>query len=257
MQSSFNLIKGTKASVNGDKSIETHYIQVSNVDNSTEQGLQEDELLKSYELLGSNIIKKSRNDAERIIVEAMQKAKEIERQAYEKGYAQGKANGYEDGSNEGYSKAIEDGKIEISQVIDKAYSILANAEREYEEYKIDKKKEIINFALEMAKLISAKEFEKSDSLLQLIEPVIEEAKGEENILIRCNGNYINSIKDKVDFWQNAYGIKGSIFILEDPIMELGKAVIEKNTGKTIVGIDIALEKIEAVLKEHFVGGNND
>lgn len=258
MQSSFNLIKGTKASVNGDKSINTHYIEVKgkDEDNTLEQS-SEAGLLKSYELLGSNIIKKARNDAEGIIVESTKKAREIEKEAYEKGYLQGQANGYEDGSKEGYSKAIEDGNKEISQIIDKAYSILANAEREYEEYKLAKEKEIINLALEMAKIISSKEFEKSDSLLQLIEPVIEEAKGEDSIVIRCNSKYINSIKDKVDFWKNTYGIKGEVFILEDPIMELGKGIIEKSTGKIIVGMDITFEKLEAVLKEHFIGGNND
>lgn len=259
MQSSFNLIKGKNASVNGDKSINTSYVEVndSNNQNGYMETSSEEGLLKNYELLGGNIIKKARNDAERIIVEAVGNAREIEKKSYEKGYTQGKANGYEDGSNEGYSKAIEEGKKEISQIIDKAYSILADAERTYEEYKLDKKKEIINLALEMAKVISAKEFEVNESLLKLIEPIIEEAKGEEGILIRCNGKYIDPIKAKVEFWKSAYSIKGEIFILEDPIMELGKAIVEKKTGRTVVGMDIALERIESVLKEYFGGGNDD
>lgn len=256
MQSSFNLIKGKNASVNGDKSIKTQYVQVKNEENVIVESAEEN-MLKSYELLGSNIIRKARNDAERIVVEAMQKAKEIEKEAYEKGYMQGKANGYEDGSNEGYSKAIEAGNAEIGQVIDKAHWILANVQMEYDEYMALKRREIIDLALEMAKVISGKEFEKNDGLLNLIEPIIEEAKGEENIIIRCNGNYINSINERVSYWKNAYAIKGEIFVLEDPIMELGKAIVEKNTGRTIVGMDIALERIEAVLKEQFVGGNND
>lgn len=256
MQSSFNLIKGKNASVKGDKSIDTHYVEVKS-EESFNQESSESNMLKSYELLGSNIIKKARNDAERIIIESTKKAKDIEKDAYEKGYQQGIANGYEDGSKEGYSKAIEEGQREIGQLIDKANLILSSIEKQYEDYKVNKKEEIINLALEMAKVISAKEFEKSDSLLNLIEPIMEEAKGEENVIIRCNSNYIDSIKEKVVFWKNAYAIKGEIFILEDPIMELGKAIVEKNTGKTTVAVDIALERIEAILKEEFVGGNND
>ncbi|MDZ5034412.1 flagellar biosynthesis/type III secretory pathway-like protein, partial [Clostridium perfringens] len=38
-----------------------------------------------------------------------------------------------------------------------------------------------------------------------------------------------------------------IFILEDPLMESGNAVIEKNTGKAVIGLDIALEKLEEAL----------
>lgn len=256
MQLSFNLIKGKNASVNGDKSIKTQYVEINNEENVMVKSAEEN-MLKSYELLGSNIIRKARNDAEKIVVEAMQKAKEIEKEAYEKGYMQGKTNGYEDGSKEGYSKAIQEGNAEISQVIDKAHLILANVQIEYDKYMALKKREILELALEMAKVISAKEFEKDDSLLNLIEPIMEEAKGEENIIIRCNGNYIDSIKERVSYWKNAYAIKGEIFVLEDPIMDLGKAVIEKNTGRTIVDMDIALERIEAVLKEQFVGGNND
>jgi len=256
MQSSFNLIKAKNASVKGDKSIDTHYVEVKSEESFNNESA-ESNMLKSYELLGSNIIKKARNDAEKIIIESTKKAKDIERDAYEKGYQQGMANGYEDGSKEGYSKAIEEGQREIGQLIDKANLILSNIEKQYEDYKVNKKEEIINLALEMAKVISAKEFEKSDSLLNLIEPIMEEAKGEENVIIRCNSNYIDSIKEKVVFWKNAYAIKGEIFILEDPIMELGKAIVEKNTGKTTVSVDIALERIEAILKEEFVGGNND
>lgn len=255
MQSSFSLIKGKNASISGDKDIRTNYVEI-NTGSATGES-PEDNMLRSYELLGSNIIKKARSDAERIIIEAMKKAKEIEKEAYEKGYMQGKANGYEDGANEGYSKAIEDGKNEISEVIDKAYLILSTAEKQYDEYKTLKKREIIDLAFEMAKVISSKEFEKEDSLLNLIEPVMEEAKGEENIIIKCNSNYGDSIRERVAYWKNAYAIKGEIFVLEDPLMELGNAIVEKNTGRSIVGMDTALEKIEDVLKEQFVGGNND
>ena len=39
-------------------------------------------------------------------------------------------------------------------------------------------------------------------------------------------------------------------------MELGNAVIEKSTGKIVVGIDITLKKIEEALKE-FCGEEKD
>ena len=81
---------------------------------------------------------------------------------------------------------------------------------------------------------------------------MEACRAEENLIIRCNSNYIASVESKVKVWKNTYSISGEILVLEDPIMELGNAVIEKSTGKITVGIDVTLKNIEEALEE-FIG----
>ena len=83
----------------------------------------------------------------------------------------------------------------------------------------------------------------------LINPVLEQFRGEENIVIKCNGNYIVAIESKVNEWKKSYAISGEILVLEDPLMELGNAVLEKSTGKVVVGLDVSLEKLEESIKE--------
>ena len=249
MHSSYNLIKNSNASINGGVEIITDYSKESQeISNDKE----ENNILNSYEIIGSRIISKARSDAETIMVEALYKAKEVEKEAYTKGYEQGINNGYEDGSIKGYEEAISRGREEISTIIEKANEILRSAENTYKEYKNSKKNEIINLALEMAKVISKKEFEADESILNLINPVMEACRAEENLIIRCNSNYVASVESKVKVWKNTYSISGEILVLEDPIMELGNAVIEKSTGKITVGIDVTLKNIEEALEE-FIG----
>ena len=111
----------------------------------------------------------------------------------------------------------------------------------------EKRNEILKLALEMAKVISRKELKLSDGILHLIDPILEKSKGEENIVIKCNPVHSESIREKLSYWQKAYAIKGEIFILEDTLIEQEMLIVEKKTGKTIVGMDIALQKLEELI----------
>lgn len=250
MQLSYNLIKNTTALKSSHKRIETNYvtkIEAEEVEKGRDRVSVEGEIKKSYEILGSNIIKKSKSEAEEIIMKARVLSDEIEKKAYEEGYNQGKTNGFEDGYNEGLEKIKEDSEEEIRLKIEKAEEILQKANKEYKEYLKTEEKEIINLAFKMASIITKKELQADEGILPLIEDVLEEAKGEENIIIRCNSIHIKAIEDKIKYYKKAYAINGEIFILEDTLMEPGNAIIEKSTGKAIVGLDIALEKLQDAL----------
>lgn len=248
MQLSYNLIKNTSALKSSEKKIETNYIsKIEDKDIEKENLFVEQEIRKSYDILGSNIIKKAKSEAEEIIMKARVISSEIEKKAYEEGYSQGKYNGFEDGYNEGLEKIKKDTEEEIRLKIEKAEGILQKANKEYKEYLISEEKEIINLAFKMATIITKKELQLDNGILSLIEDVLEEAKGEENIIIRCNSIHVKAIEEKVKYYKKAYAIKGEIFILEDTLMEPGNAIIEKSTGKAIVGLDIALEKLKDAL----------
>ena len=246
MHSSCNLIKSSNTSVKGDIKIVTECVVTEE-----EQHFQEIEnnQIKSYEVIGASILDKARKDSDHIIMEAFQYSKNIEKEAYEKGYAQGVNNGYEDGNKQGYAESKEEAKSIIEDAVKKAREILLSAEKQVEDYKIKKEKEIVKLSLEMAKIITNKNFENDESVISLINPVLEQFRGEENIVIKCNGNYIVAIESKVNEWKKSYAISGEILVLEDPLMELGNAVLEKSTGKVVVGLDVSLEKLEESIKE--------
>lgn len=251
MQLSYNLIKNKAALTSSKKQIETNYIRKRTDKDEDKSKEIEVDIKASYEKLGADIIRKAKSDAEAILMESRRNAVEIEREAYERGYAQGKQNGYEDGFDIGYKESIErvkqETKDKVKDKIENAERILALANSEYRKYISEKEKEIVKLAYEMAKAIAGRELKRDEGVLPLIEDILNEAKNEENIIIRCNKLHIKSIEEKIEYYKKAYSIKGEIFILEDPLMEPGNAVVEKSSGKAIVGIDVALEKLEEAL----------
>ena len=248
MQLSYNLIKNTSALKSSQKTIATNYIsRIEAKDIEKEKLDVEQEIRKSYEVLGSNIIKKAKSEAEDIVMRARVISAEIEKKAYDEGYNQGKSNGFEDGYKEALVKVKSDTNEKVKVRIDEAEEILKSANKEYLEYLNLKEEEIINLAFKIASIIAKKELQKDDGIIPLIEDILEESKSEENIIIRCNTKHLKAIEDKIEYYKKAYAIKGDIFILEDTLMELGNAIIEKNTGKAVVGLDVALEKLETAL----------
>lgn len=251
MQLSYNLIRNSSALKSSKKIIETSYIskeeaeaEIEAEEVENEKISIEQEIRKSYEALGANIIKKAKAEAEEMIIKAREVVSDIEKKAYEEGYNQGKSNGFEDGYNEGLEKVKLETEEEVKSNIEKSEEILKEANREYREYLLNKEKEIIKLAFNMASIIAKNKLEISEGMLPLIENILEEAKGEENIIIKCNSIHIESIKEKIDYYKKAYALKGEIFILEDTLMKPGNAIVEKGTGKAVVGLDVALEKLE-------------
>lgn len=252
MQLSYNLIKQESALHSNKKKIETNYIKkTEELEDEFSRASIENEIKKSYESLGESIIKRSKMEAEKIVMDSRRAAVDIEREAYEKGYSQGQKNGYEDGFKEGYNKGLEqinlDTEAEVKAAIDNAERILELSNSEYKKYINEKEEEIIKLAFEMAKVITEKELTEKDGILPIIEKILNESKGEENIIIRCNSVHIESIEEKISYYKKAYAIKGEIFVLEDPLMEAGNAIIEKNTGKAVIGLDIGLQRLEEAL----------
>lgn len=248
MQSSYNLIKSTVTTVGDNKVIATKYKRDGfNKDESIEDVVDDNSTLQSYENIGLGIIKNAKKEAEEIILKSLEKSAAIEKAAYEEGYEKGTENGYEDGYKSGYEKSLADMESKVLEELTKAEKILSSAEEDYKNYMDKKRTEILNLALDMAKVISKKELELSDGVLNLIDPILEKSKGEENIVIKCNTVHVDSIKKRLSYWQGAYSIKGEIFVLEDTFMEPGNAEVQKRTGKTIVGIDIALQNLEELI----------
>lgn len=247
MQSSYNVIKKYDAVSGSEKSVDTVYKNVEEVEEEV-MSINGDYLMKRYEALGNNIIRNSKSKSEKIINDAIISSNKIEKTAYEKGYEQGSKNGYEDGYNKGIEEARIEYEAKARTIIGQAEYILKTAKEDYDNYMSDKRCEIINLSLEIAKVITKRELIDLDGISDLIENVLENAKGEENIIIRINPCNVESIREKSDEWKVKYGIKEEIFILEDSFTNEGNAFIEKTTGKTEVGIDIGFQGIEEYLK---------
>lgn len=247
MQSSYNLIK-SNSTLSSDKKVITTSYEVNQYDteeilNNEDLYIQRKNIIENYESIGAGIIKDAQNKKEEILMESRTKAALMEKNAYEKGYSQGIQNGHEDGKKEAIESTLPKVQEDAKNIIENAQRILLNAQNDYNNYLMEKKQEIIELSLTIAKKILNKEVNVDDGINEIIESAFESAKGEENVIIKCNGMYEESIRNKIKFWKTSYSISGEIFVMIDNTIEPGNAIVEKNNGIVKIGIETGLEAI--------------
>ena len=127
-------------------------------------------------------------------------------------------------------------------------NILNNANNDYEEYLKEKTQEIIHLSMKMAEAVLKTKLEVPDGISDMVRKAIEGAENTKTFIIRCNEVHVDELKAKVDKWKVIYAIEGNIFVIGDETISPGNAVIERDNGKTEVGIQTGLDKIkEAIL----------
>lgn len=242
MQSSYSLIKKDQVLSGELMKISTNY-SIKTSDEYASNNKNEENMMGNYEFIGAGIIKEAQRKRDQILLESRTQGALIEKNAYETGYNQGIQNGHEDGKKEAVEATIPRARKEADEIISKAEVILSRAEQDYNDYLNQKEQDIIRLAFSIAKQILKKEVLKDEGIDKIIEDAVSLAKGEKNIIIRCNSIYEKELKGKIQIWKDNYNITGEIFILINDDIEPGSAMVEKNSGKMKVGIDVGLERI--------------
>lgn len=251
MQSSYSVVKSNYVLDGKEKTITTEY-EMPDIMNTDDENLSQLELerknyIASYENIGRNIIADAKRECEKLKLQTMQKVEIIEKEAYQKGYEQGKSNGYEDGKKEAIDSILPQAQAEAESIRNEALQILSKAKDDYNKYMNDKSIEIIKLSFNIAEKILKREVLKDEGIDSMLEEAFEQSKGEDNFVIRCNSAHVKELKLKTENWKKKYNISGEIFIMEDDEMEPGNAWVEKPSGKIEIGIDIGLEKIEKAI----------
>lgn len=255
MQSSYSVIKNSSV-LNGSNKmqISTDY-EAKRINNEylNEVAIEYEDssIIDSYKNIGEGILKSAKNQKEQILVKAYSEAEIIEKDAYEKAHKQGLQNGYEDGYKDGYKESYEKHMIQVKEegeeIRQSANSLLMKAKLEYEEYLSVKKEEIVELAYNMAESIVKEKLERGTGLNSFIESIIEKSRETKTFIIKCNGIHTKELEKNILSWKRQFALNGEIFILEDETMTPGNAVIEKENGKAIVGIDIGFERLREQL----------
>lgn len=255
MQSSFNVIKEYRALSGEKKTITTNYEikQDKNIVSEDDNGILRDEkgvtleqaekFLETYQEMATTILKEANKKNKKMLAEATIRAEQLEKEAYQKGYDQGLKNGFEDGRKE----ALEKAQKEADEIVDKATKTLLEAEKDYSDYLESKQIDILNLVIEISKNILKRDISENTDISSIVEEAMKLSKDEENVIIKCNPAHVEELKTHITIWKPTYNITSEIFILEVDSMKIGNAVIEKNSGRIEVGIDVGLEKIKNVL----------
>jgi flagellar assembly protein FliH len=248
MQSLYNVIKGNNVVAQGEKEIRTEFLfprviknnntsyEANEIDSSENRARE----MEAYEALVKTMVANARRQSEEILSKAFEEAQRLEKEAYEKAYAEGQENGYTDA----YNEMIPQAAAEAEAIIENAKALLLEAKLQYETYLEDKKDEILKLSVSIAEHILKRELKSKDGLNELIYETIKESRNSDTFIIRVGKLYVDEIKVNIEKWKESLGLKADIFIVPDESINEGNAVIEKNNGKIEVGIDTGLKSIK-------------
>jgi len=242
---SFNVIKNSNIIKQGDAEISTHLSENSMSVIMNEHQVINKANMESYETLASNILENARSEGEKIISKSVIDAVQAKTAAVKEGLEQGNKEGYENGYNEAISGATE----EANAVRAQADNILKVAKSKYDEYLIEKEKHIKDLIVSIAENILKKEVKEPDAINEMIFNTLKAERNIKLYIIKTNNTHFDTVKGQVENWKAKLAFQGDIFVIEDNFLEDGTAVIEKETGKSIVSISYGIEKIVEMFKE--------
>ena len=185
------------------------------------------------------------DEAERIIIEANEKARLIEaesREAFEKGRKEAEEQGVVSGKEVGYVE----GKAEVERLIQRIQTVLERANDRRAEILLETEQEIIDLVLlitrKVVKVIS--ENQKS-TIISNISQALRKIKSRGNVIIRVNlADLKLTTEHTKDFIQRMEGVK-SIQVAEDSTIDQGGCIIETDFGEIDARISSQLAELES------------
>lgn len=253
MQSSYRIIKNTSVDEDGLKKIVTEFETKEAVEQKNLAETNAKTFIDSYENLAKTMLENARKQSDDLLSKAFTEAERLQKEAYEKGYNEGMQKGYDDGFNksyeDGYKKNLEKAQAEGQLIKDNADNILRTCKEEKEIYLKEKEQEIRNLIVNCVEAVLKREVKDEAALNDVIFQALSTIKNTKTFIIKSNEIYCGELKNKVELWKEQLPFRGDIFIIPDKDVEIGKAIIERENGKVVVDVNIAMDKIkEIVLK---------
>ncbi|MBU3176408.1 hypothetical protein KPL47_08480 [Clostridium estertheticum] len=239
------MIKNSNVLKQGEEEISTHLIVKPLPTIMDEQQVIKNDNMESYETLASNILQNARHESEKIISKSIIDAAQAKIGAVKEGLEQGNKEGYENGYNEAISGAKEEANVVRAQADD----MLKLSKSKYDEFLIEKEKHIKDLIVSIAENILKKEVKEPDAINEMIFNTLKAERNVKLYIIKTNNTHFDTVKGQVENWKAKLAFQGDIFVIEDNFLEDGTAVIEKETGKSIVSIAYGIEKIVEMFKE--------
>jgi flagellar assembly protein FliH len=245
MQSSFNVIKNSRVIKQGNREINTQLSEASHVAIHGENLGIKNPHMESYENIAKSILAGAKRQSEDIVSKAYIDSVELKAQAYESGMEQGYKDGFESAYNKAMDSAMESSKLVKAE----ADSILMSAKHQYNDYLLEKEKHIKALIVNIAESILKKEVKAIDALNEMIFQTLEAERNVKTYIIKVNNCHFDTVRSQIQVFKNKLAFQGDIFVIEDNLLDDGTAVIEKETGKSIVSIAYGLEKIVEVFQQ--------
>lgn len=180
--------------------------------------IEKDQQLKEIEALKQETLAAAQAEAEKI----RQTAQE---EGYENGFSSGQKSGYEQGYQEGMSASQE----AATSLILQAEKNVQQAKDEINQFREEKKGEMISFGVQIAEALINQRFEQSnEALLAFLEPILLQFEQPDQFLtVRIHEQYVDVIKDILESKKQVIS-NFRYLILPDDQLEAHDFVIESD-----------------------------
>jgi flagellar assembly protein FliH len=184
------------------------------------------------------ILSEARAKAAELEKEIKSRVTQTEREAYEKGYADGQEKGYEQG------------KAEVARLVESLHTIITKAIEKRNEIIEEAETQIINLVLLIVKkVIKVISENQKNVVINNVVQALRKLKSRGDVVIRVNLADLELTSEHVkDFMKMVENVK-SITVLEDSSVDRGGCIIETDFGQIDARISSQLHEIEERILE--------
>lgn len=193
------------------------------------------------------LLMEAEQQSQQLIEQAQEEIAELKQKTYKEAFQSGLETGQLEGFQQGYKEAKQQVDAENEQEKEKIQFMLEEALAEIDNYKFDKKDELIELASHMAEKIIHKEINSSDKgILDLAQPYFYQIdKDEEHVSITVHSSQLEQVEKHLPEIERI-SPNTRFLIYGNPNIEEYGIVIE--SSKSVIDLQIK-KQIEAMLQE--------
>lgn len=195
----------------------------------------------------NDILAQAEQERQTLMFETLKEIEELKTKAYDEAYQSGLKAGHDEGYQQGYAQATEQAQIENEQELEKIQLMREETLAEIDQYKFDKKDELIKLASHMAEKIIHKEIDASDKgILALAEPYFYQLDREEDrIAITVHPSNREQLESQLEDIEKI--VPGTrIVIYGNPKVKKDGLIIE--SSRAVIDLEVK-KQLEAMLQE--------
>ena len=203
--------------------------------------------LQNAQKKARNLLEQAEEQRRQLLEDTQSEIETIKQQAYEQAYQSGLETGQQEGFQQGYADATQQAEIENKQEIEKIQLMQEEAYAEIENYKFEKKTELIELASQMAAKIVHKEIDSSDQgILDLAQPYFYQIdKDEEMVSITVHSSQREQVEEHLPKIERI-SPNTRFVVYGNPSIEKNGIIIE--SSKSVIDLQIK-KQIAAMLQE--------
>lgn len=185
----------------------------------------------------ADVVDQARREAERVLAEADDRAAEIERAAYQKGYEEGLAGGRANGEEQ------------AAEMVKQVVAIVEQATELHDTMLREAETEMVALCLEIArKVVQAELRTNPDVVHGVVSAAVQKINGSPRVTIKVNPGQVESVKKH---WASAFGpnYREKEWVIEgDPQVPAGGCILDTKYGSIDARIGTQFDQIQKTLE---------